>query len=228
MSAFCSVPLVQDAVRDLSSHHQAFFNLMPWWHHRGQNWRVTEDNYYFVLYFSSMSCILPSTSHFSRFHKSILIFLLSKPSNVFLSHIHGGQPTQITSHWHRTSPSSRTLSIGEGALLRGHGQKWRTLNRSHGSVWEGWRETRETWPLDKNKLVVTWRQQTELPRQRPLLMSDALKSLGTTIKLLAIFIRRWTSLLLMGLLLNHVSAKSYIYMYIYNVCTLSNDCSRAC
>lgn len=39
------------------------------------------------------------------------------------------------------------------------------------------------------------------------------KSLGTTIKLLAIFIQRWTSLLLMGLLLNHVSAKSYECMY---------------
>lgn len=51
MSAFCSVALVQDVVRDLSSHHQAFINLMSWWHHTGQKWRVTKDK-------TSLCCIL--------------------------------------------------------------------------------------------------------------------------------------------------------------------------
>lgn len=209
MSAFCSVPLVQDAVRDLSSHHQAMMT--------SQRTEMTSNRGQLLVCTVFLKRVLYSSKYFSflTFSQKHLDFFGSpKPSNVFLSHTHGGQPTQITSHWHRTSPSRRTLFIDEGASLRGHGQKWRTLNRSHGSVWGDWRETRETWSLDKNKLVVTWWQQTELPRQRPLLMSDALKSLGTTIKLLAIFTRRWTSLLLMGLLLNHVSAKSYKCMYV--------------
>lgn len=220
MSAFCSVPLVQDVVRDLSSHHQAFFNLMPWWHHGGQNWRVTEDNYYFVLYFSSMSCILPSTSHFSRFHKSILIFFVSKPSNVFF----------VSHPWRSTNTDHITLTPDE-SIQQDFIYWWRCVAKRSVA------EVKDTQPFAWQHVGRLKGNQGDVVAGQEQTGCDVVAADGASSSEAFTYERsHWVQRLNSRQFLFNVGLHYFWWVCFWitslpkatNVCTLSNDCSRAC